>query len=298
MKMIILIISQLLFFCAKAQTFDRWALVVNWDGMSHWSRYMISMPDYLGPNALPVPRITNGSIDSTSSISVRGQLHFSKGDNTQNISLYANYCLVKDVISFDAEWVPYERYSLSQAIKEKRHVFVQFFNDREATGEVQLNTNIQLLNKWRKDIHLALRIGYRFPCGSGFGAARFSDGPGYNFDLSFGKIINHSPLKWIGMAGFYTWQIESDRHNQDDAFLFGTGLEWNKNLLKVQTYVAGYLGYMGKEGDKPIVFRTQLEKQIKRISLLMGFQQGLHDFAFTSVEFGAKYKIKKIISQK
>jgi hypothetical protein len=148
------------------------------------------------------------------------------------------------------------------------------------------------LNKWRKDIHLALRIGYRFPCGSGFGAARFSDGPGYNFDLSFGKTINHSPLKWIGMFGFYTWQIESDRHNQDDAFLFGSGLEWDKKSLKVQSYIAGYLGYLENSGDKPIVFRAQLEKRLKKTSLLLGFQKGLHDFAFTSVEFGAKYRIK------
>ena len=292
MRVITLIISLFLFFSVKAQTFDRWALVVNWDGISHWSRYMISIPDYLGPNALPVPRITNGSIDSSFTVLATGQLHFSKGDNTQNISLYANYCLVKDLVSFDMAWVPYERYSVSQAVKEKRHVFVQFFNDKEATGEIQLNTNIQLLNKWRKDIHLALRIGYRFPCGSGFGAARFSDGPGYNFDLSFGKTINHSPLKWIGMLGFYSWQIESDRHNQNDAFLFGSGLEWNKKSLKVQSYVAGYLGYLENSGDKPIVFRAQLEKRLKKTSLLLGFQKGLHDFAFTSVEFGAKYRIK------
>ncbi len=277
---------------AKAQTFDRWAQVVGWDGVSHWSKYMISMPDYLGPNALPVPRISNGSIDSIFSVAALGQLHFSKGDNTQNVLLTANYCLVKDVISFDVAWVPYERYTMSLAIKEKRHVFIQFYNDKEATGEVQLNTNIQLLNKWRKDIHLALRIGYRFPSGSGFGAARFSDVPGYNFDLSFGKIINHSPLKWIGMLGFYTWQIESEKHNQDDAFLFGTGLEWNKKSLKVQSYVAGYLGYLQNSGDKPIVFRTQIEQQIKKTSLLVGFQKGLHDFAYTSVEFGAKYRIK------
>jgi hypothetical protein len=287
----------LAFFClttlsVSAQTFDRWAQVVGWDGVSHWSRYMISMPDYLGPNALPVPRIGNGSIDSNFSVAATGQFHFSKGDNTQNIAIYANYCLVKDVIAFDLAWVPYERYKVSQAIKEKRHVFVQFFNDQEAAGEVQLNTTIQLLNKKRKDIHLALRAGYRFPSGSGFGAARFSDAPGYHFDLSFGKTIRQSPLKWIGMLGFYTWQIESDRHNQDDAFLFGTGLEWNKKSLKIQSYLAGYLGYLENSGDKPVVFRMQAEKRIKKMSVLLGFQKGLHDFAFTSVEAGMKYRIK------
>lgn len=275
-----------------AQTFTRWAQVVGWDGVSHWSKYMLTMPAYQGPNSLPVPRITNGSIDSSFSVASTGQLHFSKGDHTQNATIYANYCLVKDRVSFDLVWVPYERYTMSTAVKEQRHVFSQFYYDQEAAGEVHLNTNIQLLNKWRKDIQLALRIGYRFPSGSGFGAARYTDGPGYYFDLSAGKNIGHTPLKWISMLGFYTWQIESAEHNQDDAFLFGTGLEWNKRSLKLQAYVAGYLGYLEKSGDKPVVARMHAEQRWNRWSLLLGLQKGLHDFDFTSVEAGAKFTIR------
>ena len=272
-----------------AQTFDKWAQVVNWDGVSHWSRYMITQPAYMGPNALPVPRISNGSIDSNFSISATGTLHFSKGDHTQNTTVYANYCLVKDVIAFDAMWMPYEHFSMSNDIKDQRHVFSHYYYDKDATGEIHLNTTIQLLNKWRKNIQLALRIGYRFPMGSGFGTARFSDGPGYYFDLSFGKPFISSSLKWIGMLGFYSWQIISDKHRQDDAFLFGTGAEWNTKTLRMQTYIAGYLGYLENSGDKPIVFRITLEKKFKRISLLSGFQQGLHDFKYSSVEMGMKF---------
>lgn len=278
---------------ASSQTFSWWAQVVNWDGVSHWTRYMITQPGYLGPNALPVPHISNGSIDSSFSLSATGNLHFSKGDHTQNLTLYANYCLVKNVISFDMSWVPYEHYKMSHAIKERRHVFSQFYYDHEASGEIHLNTNIQLLNKWRRYIQLALRAGYRFPTGSGFGAARYSDGPGYYFDLSFGKPFNHSAVKWIGMLGFYSWQIESDGHNQDDAFLFGSGLEWNTRSLRLEAYAAGYAGYINNSGDKPFVFRTNIEKKLKRKSLLLGFQQGLHDFKYFSVEAGAKFLFNK-----
>jgi len=277
---------------SNSQTFGWWAQVVNWDGVTHWSRYMITQPAYQGPNALPVPRIGNGSIDSSFSVSATGSFHFSEGDNTQNITLYANYCLVKDVIAFDASWVPYEHFTMSHAIKEKRHVFSHFYYDQEAAGEVQLNTTIQLLNKWRKDLQLALRVGYRFPAGSGFGTARYTDGPGYYSDLSFGKSFNNSSLKWIGMLGFYSWQIISDHHRQDDAFLFGGGAEWNTKTLRLQTYIAGYLGYLRNSGDKPIVFRTTLEKKLKRWSLLFGFQQGLHDFKYSSGELGTKYRFK------
>ena len=276
----------------NAQTFTQWAQTVNWDGVSHWSRYMITQPAYQGPNSLPVPGVSNGSIDSNFSISATGSFHFSDGDNTQNLTLHANYCLVKDLISIDASWVPYEHFTMSQAVKEKRHVFSQFFYDHDASGELHLNTQIQLLNRWKKYIRLAVRLGYRFPTGSGFGAARFTDGPGYYFDLSFGKPFHHSAIKWVGMLGFYSWQVESEKHNQDDAFLFGTGLEWNKGNWRIQTNVAGYLGYLKDSGDKPIVYRFNLEKKIKSISLLFGFQQGLHDFTYSTVELGAKYFFK------
>jgi hypothetical protein len=280
-------------FAGNSQDFTWWAQSVKWDGISHWSRYMLTQPGYMGPNAMPVPRTGNGSIDSVSSIALTGNLHFSKGDNTQNLALYANYALVKNVISFDASWVPYEHFTLSHEIKTKRHVFSQFYYDREAVGDIILNTNFQLLNKWRDRIHLALRIGYRFHAGSGFGLARTSDGPGYHFDLSFGKQFKNSPLKWIGMAGFYTWQIVSDNHRQDDAFLFGNGLEWNTKSLRLQTYVAGYIGYIGNSGDKPVVFRASAEKKLKRSSLLLGFQKGLNDFEYSSVEMGVKYRFNE-----
>jgi hypothetical protein len=278
---------------SNAQSFDWWANLVHWDGVSEWPKYMITQPAYLGPNALLVPRIGNGSIDSSFSFGAAGSFHFSKGDNTQNITLYANYCLVKNVISFDAAWVPYEHFTMSHAIKEQRHVFSHFYYDQHATGDIHLNTTIQLLNKWRKQIQLALRIGYRFPTGGGLGMARYTDGPGYYFDLSFGKPFNSSQLKWIGMLGFYSWQLIQYGRRQNDAFLFGTGAEWNTKTLRLQTYIAGYLGYLENSGDKPIVLRAALEKKLNRTCLLLNFQKGIHDFKYTTVETGIKYLFSK-----
>ncbi len=277
----------------KAQTFQQWAQTVNWDGVSHWKRYMIIQPAYMGPNALPVPQLSNGSIDSNTFIASSVALHYSKGDNTQNINLYANYCLVKDRIAFDLSWVPYEHYTMSQAIKEQRHVFSHFFYDRNATGELNLATNIQLLNKWRKYFHSALRLGYRFPTSSGLGTARFSDAPGYYFDLSVGKPTHHSAFMFEAMLGFYSWQLQSDRHQQDDAFLFGLGVEWNKNNWRIQGSIAGYLGYLEDSGDKPIVTRLHIDKKINKWGWVFRFQQGLHDLAYTTAEAGIKYYFKK-----
>jgi hypothetical protein len=274
---------------AKSQTFQQWAQVVHWDGVSSWKRYIIIQPAYMGPNALPVPQLSNGSVKNVSSVALTGTIHFSRGDNTQNLNLYANYCLVKDRISFDLSWVPYEHYMMDQQTKEERHVFSHYFYDTKATGDVVLNTNIQLFNKWRKYFQSALRIGYRFPTSSGLGTARYSDAPGYSFDFSFSKILQNSSLQPECMLGFYSWQLQSDRHQQDDAFVFGAGMSWQKNKWKLRTNICGYLGYQENSGDKPIVARFECEKKFAKTAFLLHFQQGLHDYRYTSIEAGGRY---------
>lgn len=281
------------FLNTNAQTPAEWAQTVNWDGVSHWSKYMKVRAAWMGPNALAVPFISNGSIDSNTTAGITGQFHFREGDKTQTIALYGNLCLVKDLISFDISYIPYEFYTMSDALKKERHVYHQFYNDKKARGDVLVNTNIQLFNRWRKNIQLALRVGYRLPSSSGFGAARFIDGMGYHIDISAAKPFNNIPLKWIAMAGFYVWQIEQEDFRQNDAFLFGTGLEWTPKNWLIKSYVAGYLGYIENSGDKPIVFRAEAQRRINKTGLLLRFQQGLNDFEYSTVEVGAKYYFRK-----
>lgn len=274
----------------SAQSYTWWENTVNWDGVTPWERYVRFTPGFLGPNALPVPHISNGSIDSINTIGLSATSYFSKDDHTQNISVYANYCLVKNKISFDIFWVPIEHFTMSHELKGERHVFTLHYYDRYGKGDVHLNTNIQLLNNQSKQLQSSLRIGYRFPS-SEIGAARFTDAPGYYFDFSLAKGFHaHPELKWIIMAGGYFWQAEINRHPQDDAFLFGTGFELNKKSFKLQASVSGYLGYFYRMRDKPILFRAGFDKTINRKILFFQFQQGLHNFNYSSVELGMKYR--------
>jgi hypothetical protein len=291
MRRLATILCSLLVIAAKGQTFQWWVDNVHWDGVSHWKRYLISTPGYMGPNALPVPNIGNGTIDSVNAVGLSGQFHFSRGDNTQNVLLSGNYCLVKDVISFDFTWLPYEHYRMDHATKEKRHVFSHYYYDDHAAGDVIINTNINLFNKIRHKIHFALRGGYRIPTSNGVGAARFTDAPGYYFDVSMGKPLKNSHWKWIAMAGFYSWQTYSVEHQQNDAFVFGSGLEYNNKRWRAQGSVSGYLGYEDM-GDKPILFRASIEKRSAHIGWVIRFQHGIKDYGFTSIETGVKYLLK------
>jgi hypothetical protein len=271
-----------------AQTKADWERTVEWDGVSHWSKYIQTQAAHMGPNALPIPQIGNGTLDNRTHFGFTGSLHFREGDNTQNITLYGNYALVKDVISFDVTYIPLELFQTSDAVKKERRVFYTHYYDNVACGDVNLNTNVRLLKKLDPKIQLALRIGVRFPTSRDLKSARYTDGTGYSFDLSFGKPLTPS-LKWIGMAGFSSWQITGEVYRQDDAFLFGSGLEFNKAGWKIQGYGAGYIGYIKHSGDKPIVVRATAEKRNPRTALLIRLQQGVHDFRYSSAEFGLRY---------
>ena len=113
----------------RAQDYLWWENNVNWDGISHWSTYIISSAANMGPNALPVPELPNGHVDNISSFSVGGAAHFSDGDNTQNVILRANLNLVEDVVSFDLMMIPIEFFQMSHEIKTERKTFFYHYND-------------------------------------------------------------------------------------------------------------------------------------------------------------------------
>lgn len=275
-----------------SQTHDWWAKTVKWDGITHWSHYINFNPGYLGPNALPVPELRNGLIDSNYSVSVSAAAHFSKGDKTFNPVFAANYCIVKNKLSVDLLWVPVEYFQMSHELKEQRHVFYQAYNSRKAMGDVHMNINLQLLNPEKFKQALAFRTGFRYPSSSNVAAARMTDAPGYFFDVSTShSFTKRKRWKYVLMAGFLVWQM-SNNVQQNDAVLFGAGLEYNKKYFQLQSYVAGYIGYIC-DGDQPVVYRFKAGTSKAGLNWTLQLQQGLNDFSYSSIEAGTKYVFKQ-----
>lgn len=289
----LLLLGLLFPFFSFSQTLDWWRNLVSWDGTSHWSTYLITSPKYFGPNAFTVPYINNGSVDSLVSVGLTTNFHFSKGDNTQNLMLYGNYTTKSNSISVDARFVPYERFQLSHAKKEERRVYYKEYYKTETVGDVVVNTTIQLFKKVGKlNMPAALRLGVRMPSGSAMGAARYADMPSYWIDLGTSLSFNNPDWKWMNMIGFLVWQTNNDDLRQNDAFLFGSGIEWNHSRFRLQAYGTGYLGYL-ENGDSPVVIRLNLEKRRKSVNYIFRLQQGLHDFAYFSAEAGASFIFNK-----
>jgi hypothetical protein len=291
MKIRLLILVILIPFVGITQTFDWWKNHVNWDGTTHWWKYLIVSPKYFGPNALSVPLINNGSADTSLSIGATANFHFSKGDNTQNIMFYGNYTTKNNAMSVDVQFVPYERWVMSHAKKEERNVYYIDYYKKTTVGDVVVNTTFQIFQKWRAKYELAGRVGVRMPSGGAQAAARYADVPSYWIDFGGALPINRE-WKWTTMLGFLVWQTNEDALRQDDAFLFGTGLEFNRNGFRFQGYGAGFVGYKNN-GDKPVVVRINFEKARKHCVYILRFQQGLNDFAYFTVETGAKVLFRK-----
>ncbi|HSU29516.1 MAG TPA: hypothetical protein VLJ68_14110 [Chitinophagaceae bacterium] len=288
----IITLALLLYMPSGAQTFDWWKNLVNWDGSTYWLTYMTTSPKFYGPNALSIPFINNGIIDTANYLSATASFHFSKGDKTQNMTLYGNYSPKNSRISIDAQWVAHEWFQVTHATKEERKVYYQGYYTKSTVGDVIANTTIRLFDKWRKHIQLAFRLGIRMPSGGGQSAARYADVTAYWLDFGGAILFRNPEWKWINMFGYYIWQVNAESYGQDDAMMYATGLQWDHKGMRIQGYLSGYDGYK-ENGDAPLVVRLNLEKKKKNCVYLFRLQKGLHDYKYFTIETGAKFILGK-----
>ncbi len=274
--------------CSWSQGHDWWANNVQWDGVTHWSEYIISAPRYMGPNALPVPPINQGVINNDHSLSLEMASHFNPGDKTQNLGIRANYNLVTDLISFDIYWVPWEHFNVSHDTKTERNVFHTFYDETTANGDLYLNTHVRA---WKKvSSSGVLRLGYKFPTSTMQGAARYTNAPGYYLDLGTSWTLQESSntsLRVFNMLGFYAWQTNLDEQFQNDAFLTGLGVEYRTRRWIFTSGIRAYFGYL--VGDKPILLQQDIAYQWNQWSVSLGLQHGIQHYPYTSIMINTTY---------
>ncbi len=277
-------------FVTRCQSQDHywWAENVGWDGVAHWSEYIQYGTAFMGPNALPVPELTDALLPEQHSIGFTTAGHFMPGDQTTNLKLTATW-IPASKISVDLNYIPVEWYQTSHEVKTKRKVFHTFYDSRKASGDLILTSNYQVLN--RKNTAIALRWAFRFPTSSMQGAARYTNTPGYFAVLSFSHVLQESinnPLKIHWMSGFYAWQTNQDEQFQNDAFLAGLGLSKQFRKLQVASSIRGYTGYL-EIGDSPLIVDTVTTYQLKSTEVSFCIIYGLHDYPFTSIEAGVRF---------
>lgn len=278
---------------AQDDGYQWWNNKHNWDGVTNWWKYMTYSPAYMGANALPVPEIRDASIEKKVNLETRGDFHFSKGDKTQNLFLRLRYPLWDGRIAIELYGIPIEHFKTDTITRDERAAR-DYDAEGWAAGDLYIGTLIQLVRNHKSWPDILLGISLRTATGGGLGSARYTDTPGYFFDLSFGKSFSVSPklkLRPFVMLGFYVWQTNRDDYRQNDAFLYGLGLSFYNDKFEFNAKYGGYKGYIDN-GDAPMVFRANAIYKFPKTHIKLSFQQGLQDYDYSTVSFGAVFFFK------
>ena len=274
-----------------------WNEIHNWDGITPWDQYIIKSPGYMGPNALPVPEMKTGRLPDKASIRLLTDLHYSNGDHTQNVFSSLYLPLAGNRVGLELYGVMVEHYKTDIVTRNERYSR-DFDAKGFSVGDLNIATLISLTRDHVKWPDVVIRIVFRIPSGSNMRGARFTDAPGYHFDLLLSKKLSEN-LELTGMAGFYSWQLNynTDRvlYHQNDALLYGIGLIYSKKKIIIGGDIAGYTGYVNIK-DSPVVLRLKTELTLGNVKSVLSLQKGVSkDFDYTTVRFGIHLPIGKDI---
>ena len=251
---------------------------------------IIIAPETLGPNALPIPEIKTGKLSENFNLEVAYESHSSDGDNTQNGYIELFIPVVSNKVALVLSVVPAEYYTLTEETVAIRNI-INGTASGNAGGDIYVGTQIQLVKDKKSFPDLMLTIDLKTASGTNFESARYTNSPGYIFDLSGGKDIqiNSSILpsiRFFAMAGLFVYQTNRSDFQQNDALLYGAGFDLNFNKLKFTGAYGGYQGYI-KDGDTPKVLRATLRTKFdSTINYELRFGKGFDSNFYDAIRLG------------
>jgi hypothetical protein len=254
-------------------------------------------PNFMGPNALPVPDLSRGVQFNRRSLEMAYHGSFSNGDDTHSLYLNLDYTVVKDLISVFVYFNIYERFSMTESERIRRGIDSRFFESTGSeVGDVYYGFSLQLLKNRPKGPDLAVRGAVKTASGENVENGRYTDSPGYYFDLSLSRAFDLQEGAFIRpylMLGFYSWQTYDVINPQNDAPIYGLGV---LSAVSDWTFSAELTGYTGwkQNGDSPLVIRAEAVRSFGKIDARLAFEHGINDFQFTTAKVGVRYHINTL----
>jgi hypothetical protein len=194
-------------------------------------------------------------------------------------------------IAFEAWGVILEKYHYSIPIRNER-----VSRDEDGHGIVQgdfyFSTMLQIV-KNRKFPDTVFRIACKTASGDA-DAARFTDTPGYFFDFSFSKRYKSGKSGTFlpfGSLGFYSWQSYNEATPQNDALLYGTGLQYQNEKWLFSGSFSGYSGYL-QIRDKPQLLTFESRYDWLKTAVRFQFLSGTRHWNYQTVRFSFIWKLK------
>ena len=298
-KQICLAIFLFVSIISSAQSADEdytwWNELHGWEeGMEGWRDWLIISPGYLGPNALMVPEVKRGFLNLKTEIELTASGHFMKGDPTQDISGRLYVPFAQSRIAVELYGVIIEHFAFSEEIRNERYARIED-GKGWASGDLYFSTLIQLV-KNRNFPNTLLRMACKTASGNQLEGARYTDSPGYFFDLSFSKEVaktETSLFRPFGLAGFYSWQTNDELNLQNDAFIYALGGDYERNNLMLSASWSGYSGYKN-ERDKPMQLNFELRKDYDGKAFRVQYIHGLRHWEYKTVRLSFIWKLKPV----
>ena len=254
------------------------------------NRQFIISPEYMGPNALPVPEIRTGKISEDFNLKIAYENHSSPGDKTKNLFTELFIPIVSNKVGLMISVVPIEYFDVDDATLLKRKI-MSTDGKGKAGGDIYVGTHIQVFKDHNYIPDVLLNINIKTASGTNLEATRYTDSPGYAFDLSFGKDIMFTSnllmsIRIYGTSGFYVFQTHRTDFLQNDAYSYGLGFDLNFNTFQFKNALGGYRGYIG-DGDRPTVFRSTIATNFdSMLNYEVRLQQGIGDGVYTALRCG------------
>lgn len=259
-------------------------------------------PLYFGPNALPVPDMSDGRASATLRLEVAGDGYWGKeGDKTADAFARMQIPLFTDRVNLSV-WMPvYEWYQMTLERQKTCRLQDTAVIRGAGAGDVYLSTDIQVLRARQYSPDIALRVGVKTASGGQFSLARHFDDPGYWFDAAIGKSFhlgksaptgdNPWELRLAVSGGFLCWQTNSARQN--DAVMYGVQLLLKRKIttdaaLSLRTTYGGYIGWED-HGDRPMTLKAELTGYIRGFEPFVRYQWGIKDYPFHQLRVGLAY---------
>jgi hypothetical protein len=256
------------------------------EGDPGWRNWIRITPGYLGPNALPVPHVQKGELKKAAELELKASNHFHRGDPTRDLSGYVYIPFAGNRIAVEMYGVVFEQFSFSEEIRNERFARIRD-GKGTAIGDFYFSTLIQLVRD-KAFPNTVFRFATKTASGNQLEGARYTDSPGYFMDFSFSKELGrkNSSFKPFLMLGFYSWQTNDELNLQNDALLYGLGLDYTKPDWLLSTSLSGYSGYK-EERDKPMQINFDLRRDFSDKAIRLQYHHGLRhrEYKTVSVSF-------------
>lgn len=258
---------------------------------------------WFGPNAFPVPELSNAVLPATTTFDITADYYFGFGDKTKNGYFGVEIPLYSEKVSFKLWSAFLEHYEVNTETAELRNIQPDKVKGK-ANSDIYIQTRIRLHRETDRFPSLILNSTLKTSSGTENLAKRYYNTSGYYFDVEAGKSFRVSTtlideLRIVANLGFLCW--ETDNYTQNDAPMYGTKLAIKKNKVEWEGGIRGYSGWMSSHpnygadyGDRPVVCFTRLGFKSEKINYYIQYQYGMRDFPYHQVRVGIRFESKKL----